>query len=121
MKTIVNKLRFALLLSFVAIGLTVLAQEIANIEKMSISTQMFLDELAGKYNFDRPQKPIKSSVGNLIEDPDIREHGRHIARSETLNGIEYISAFIFVTTDDDVTAIQSLGVLIENRFTKSRM
>ena len=120
MKTIVNKLRFALLLGFVAIGMTVLAQEIDNIEKMSISTQMFLDELSGKYSFDRPQTPQKSG-GNLIEDPDLPEHGRHIAHSETQNGIEYISAYIFFTNDDDVSALESLGVLVENIFTNDLM
>jgi hypothetical protein len=115
MKTIVNKLRFALLLSFVAIGLTVLAQEIANIEKMSISTQMFLDELAGKYNFDRPQSSIKSSDGSII-DSSIRQHGRHIAHSENINGQDYISSFIFVSKNDDISIIESLGVIIENCF-----
>ena len=115
MKTIVNKLRFALLLSFVAIGLTVLAQEIANIEKMSISTQMFLDELAGKYNFDRPQSSIKSSDGSIV-DSSIRQHGRHIAHSENINGQDYISSFIFVSKNDDISIIESLGVIIENCF-----
>ena len=114
MKTIFNKLRFALLLGFVAIGMTVQAQEIANIEKMSISTQMFLDELAGKYSFDRPQVPQRSSNGDII-DPEVRTHERHIAYPETINGIDYISAFISFSNDDDVTAIESLGVLIEDR------
>ena len=45
MKNIVNKMRFALLLGFLTIGMAVLAQEIANIEKMSMSTLMFLEEM----------------------------------------------------------------------------
>ena len=36
MKTIVNKLRFALLLGFVAISMTVLAQNNVNYEKFSV-------------------------------------------------------------------------------------
>ena len=43
MKTIVNTLRLSLLLGFMAIGMTVWSQ-IPHVEKMSISTQMFLDE-----------------------------------------------------------------------------
>ena len=59
MKTIVNKIRFALLLGFMAIGLTALAQSIPNAEKMSISTLMFLDEMAGRISFDEPTPTIK--------------------------------------------------------------
>jgi hypothetical protein len=38
MKQTVNILRFALLLCFVAIGMTVWSQGVANIEKMSVTT-----------------------------------------------------------------------------------
>ncbi|MBQ9576117.1 MAG: hypothetical protein IJV11_04485, partial [Muribaculaceae bacterium] len=66
MKTIVNKIRVALVLGFLALGMTVLAQEIANVEKMSMSTLMFLDEMAGKVSFDAPAPVLRSGSPELM-------------------------------------------------------
>ena len=119
MKTIVNKIRFALWLGFMAVSMTMWSQ-IPNVEKMSISTQMFLDEMAGKYNFDRPQTPIRANDGSII-DPNIRIHERHIARPDTIDGKVYASAFIRVTAEEDLDILESLGVIIRSRFDKGRL
>ena len=52
MNTIVNKIRFALLLGFVSIGMAMFAQGVPYINKMSVTTQMFLDEMEGNINFN---------------------------------------------------------------------
>jgi hypothetical protein len=114
MKTIVNKLRFALLLGFIAIGMTVLAQDIANIEKMSVSTQMFLNEMAGKISFDDnlPVPKFTTPNGKATVLPSIRP----IARPDTLDGEVYISAFVRITDDNVIRELESMGVQIQSHF-----
>ena len=109
MKTIVNKIRFALLLGFMAIGLTALAQSIPNAEKMSVSTLMFLDEMAGRISFDEPQPTIKAKQHGLIPLPEARNK-RPIAKPDTINGKVYITSFIQVTGDDFIADLEELGV-----------
>lgn len=112
MKTIANKLRFVLLLGFISIGMTVLAQNIANSEKMTISTQMFLDEMAGRISFDEPAQTLRGDE-KLITD---RIHSRPIASPDTIDGKVYISAFVRVTSDDDINELEKLGVLVMCKF-----
>ena len=109
MKTIVNKIRFALLLGFMAIGLTALAQSIPNAEKMSISTLMFLDEMAGRISFDEPTPTIKAGQPDLIPLPEARNK-RPIAKPDTINGKVYITSFIQVTGDEFIADLENLGV-----------
>lgn len=109
MKTIVNKLRLALLLGFMALGITVLAQAIPNQEKMTISTQMFLDELAGRISFDEPKPTIRAGQPDLIPLPEARNK-RPIAKPDTINGKVYITSFIQVTGDDFIADLEALGI-----------
>ena len=108
MKTIVNKIRLALLLGFVLTGMTVLAQANPNYEKMSISTLMFLDEMAGRISFDEPEPTIKAGQPDLILAPEAKNR-RPIAKPDTIDGRVYISAFIKMT-DDVITDLEGLGV-----------
>ena len=118
MKNIANKLRFALLLGFLTIGIAAWSQ-IANVEKMSMSTQMFLDEMAGKISFDEPASLIKSGQPDLI--PVRKTVSRPIATPDTIDGKVYISAFVQVTGDNDISALESLGVLIMCQFQNGLM
>ena len=111
MKNIVNKMRFALLLGFLTIGIVAWGQ-IAHDEKMSMSTLMFLDEMAGKITFDEPQPMLR---GGEILLTDRKPH-RPIASPDTINGKAYISAFIHVTGDEYITQLENMGVLIMCRF-----
>jgi len=115
MKTIVKNIRFALLLGFMVIGMTAWSQ-IPNIEKLSVSTQMFLDELAGNVNWDKTRQPIKTTSNADIVDPNIEIYERPIARPDTIDGMVYVSSFIRVTNDDDINTLESMGVKIECRF-----
>ncbi len=110
MKTIANKLRFALLLGLITMSLTVLAQ--VNTEKMTVSTLMFLDEMAGKISFDEPGPTLRGG-DVLITD---RIHHRPIASPDTIDGKVYISAFVRVTSDNDISALEDLGVLVTCKF-----
>ena len=108
MKTIVNKLRFALLLGFVAISMTVLAQNNVNYEKFSVSTLMFLDEMAGKVSFDEPAPSFRAAKHRQLKEGVTPR--RPIAAPDTLNGKAYISAFIHLTGDDYIAELEALGV-----------
>jgi hypothetical protein len=115
MKTIVNKLRYALLLGFIAIGMTALAQTIANIEKMSISTQLFLNEL--EYGVSLDEAPAVRGNGPVLTPKDKnRKHQRPIAKPDTINGKVFISAFISINHDSEISKLESLGVRIESKF-----
>ncbi|MBQ9556951.1 MAG: S8 family serine peptidase [Muribaculaceae bacterium] len=115
MKTKVNKIRFVLMLGFLAIGMTAWGQ-IPHIEKLSVSTQMFLDEMAGKVSWEKPKPTFRATSTDDIIDPNITIHERPIASPDTIDGKAYISSFIRVTDDDDINILESLGVKIECRF-----
>ena len=89
MKKIVNKLRFMLLLGFVAIGVTAWSQAVPYINKMSITTQMFLDEMAGRISFDEAQAPTRlTAPGGQV----LPKLGRPIVSPDTIDGRVYIAS-----------------------------
>ncbi len=115
MKTIImTKIRFVMLMAFLAIGLSVWSQS-AHIEKLSISTQLFLDELAGRISLDAPTPSIKASNGDIVRS-DIRPYQRPIASPEVVNGVTCISSFIRMTDSSVIPELEALGVIIESRF-----
>ena len=118
MKNIVNKLRFALLLGFVAMGVTAWSQAVPYINKMSITTQMFLDEMAGRLTFDEeaPTLPSKFTSPGARQLP---APYRPIATPDTIDGKVYISAIVRVNNiGNDVNALEELGVIIQCKFDK---
>ena len=112
MKTIINNLRFALLLGFIAIGMTALAQAIPNVNKMSATTQLLLAELD-----NANQAPLFTTNGPKLtpKHPGQRRH-RLIASPDTINGSVFISAFVRVNSDSDISDLEALGVQIESKF-----
>ena len=118
MKKIVNKLRFALLLGFVAMSVTAWSQAVPYINKMSITTQMFLDEMAGRLSFDEeaPALPSKFTSPGARQLP---APYRPIATPDTIDGKVYISAIVRVNNmGNDVSALEELGVIIQCKFDK---
>ena len=113
MRTIANKLRFALLLGFMAITVTVWGQR-ANVEKMSISTQMFLDQMEGKANFDEaPGKKLSTKGEQIMQD----KFDRPFSHPDTIDGKVYISAFIRLDDmDAGISSLEGLGVVIQCTF-----
>ena len=81
--------------------------------KLSISTQMFLEELQG--DLDDDNTPINrlnaSGHPRLIKDVE-----RSYVSPDTINGTVYISTFVRVTSDEDILMMQRLGVIVETRF-----
>lgn len=113
MKTIVNKLRFALLLGFVAIGMTVLAQGVPYINKMSISTQLFMEEMAGNLTFEQDAPAPKTTSPGMKPLPRMR---RPIVDPDTIDGQAYISATVRITSESDIARLEQEGVIIDCKF-----
>lgn len=82
-------------------------------EKLSISTQMFLDEMSGNINFDNAPSERLNQPG---QPQSLREVERRYAAPEFIDGKAYISAFVWVNGDEDVSLLEREGVIIEERF-----
>ncbi len=117
MKTIVNKLRFALLLGFMAMSVTAWSQGVPYINKMSITTQLFLEEMAGNVSFDTetPTPPIKFTNPDMMPLPKPR---RPIASPDTIDGKIYIASTVRITNESDLAELESKGVIIQCKFDK---
>lgn len=114
MKTIVNKLRFALLLGLMAMSVTAWSQAVPYVNKMSITTQMFLDEMAGRLTFDEEAAaPPKYTTPGARELPVPR---RPIVDPDTIGGTVYISSFVRVTDDSVIGELEGLGVQVQTQF-----
>ncbi len=92
------------------------AQE-QNIGKLSITTQIFLDEMSGKLSHDNLGKP------RFIDGVELKWQGRPpqrlIASPDTIDGQAYISAFIYLNNIDDLDALKALGVEVQSLFKES--
>ena len=113
MKTIVNQLRFAMLLGFMAITMTVWSQ-IQNIEKLSIPTQMFLEQLEGKANFDEVPGTKFTSSDPVRRASDKFE--RPFSKPDTIDGKVYMSAFIRISDDSGIASLEEEGVIVQCTF-----
>lgn len=113
MKTIVNKLRFALLLGFVAFGMTVLAQSTPYINKMSFSTQLFMEEMAGNLTFEQDIPAPKITSPGVKPLPKPR---RPIVDPDTIGDQAYISATVRITSESDIALLEREGVIIDCKF-----
>lgn len=112
MKTIVTKLRFALLLGFLATS-AVMWGQVNTAGKLSIATQMFLDEMKGELNYDngndlRLNSPGSPRMLNSIERPYVLP--------DTVDGVACIPAFVKIKGDDVLAALRELGVIVETVF-----
>ena len=112
------KLNTKHLLSFIILLSAVLATHssaqsvtMADQRKLSISTQMFLDELRGDLVFD--VAPKLNTPGQPCQLKDVE---RPYVSPDTIDGKVYISSFVNVTTDEDIRMMQDLGVIVETRF-----
>ena len=115
MNTIVNKIRFALVLGFMVIGIAAWSQGVSHINKMSITTQMFLEERDGRLTFDTEIPPMRSSNPNMKPLPKPR---RPYAAPDTIDGKVYIAATVRITHESDLADLESKGVIIQCKFDK---
>ena len=91
-----------LLLALLALPMSMWAQEVS--DKLSVTSQMFLDELKGKTSRRGAAKG------------DDGERNRFFAEPETIDGRDYISCFLRLKDNTDTKDLESLGVLVQCRF-----
>ena len=114
MKTITKSLRFALLMGLLTIGMTALAQDIPNAEKMSIPTMMLIDQLEGRANFD--EVPIKGAVPEFEPIRKPTKYDRPFTPPDTIDGKVFVRAFIFISDESGLSELENLGVIIRCSF-----
>ncbi len=116
-------LRRTLLL--MALSTAVIAGYAQDYSKMSISTQMFLDEQSGRISFAEPDQLVKSARSLGLSDEEVQQFkkyaARPIARAVEKDGVIVISAFIRTTDRSVVSKLESLGVKIECEFLDGKL
>lgn len=89
--------------------------------KLSVTTQMFLQELKGEISFERDIK-TERRLGLKRADVGNRMAGnlgdRLIAKPDTIDGKVYISTFIRLKDNSDVKELEALGVQVQCKFDK---
>ncbi len=84
-------------------------------KKLSITTQMFLDELNGKIDLN-PSTTSSRPLGRPFVGKNGPKSNRLVATPDTINGKVYISCFLRLQNDNDVAELEALGVEIQTRF-----
>ena len=93
--------------------------------KLSVSTQMFLQELNGEISFEQNEELIKANAkakGIPLADALRRaKYDRPIAKPVEINGRQFISAFIRVSDRSAVSELEALGVEIQCEFSNGTL
>lgn len=79
-------------------------------EKLSITTQMFLDEMAGDISLAE-NADLRSGSRGMLPEP-----ARRYAAPEVIDGKAYIPSFVWVDGEDDIALLEREGVIVEERF-----
>ena len=106
-----------LLLTLVATSFTLLGwSQTGDVDsKLSVTTQLFLDEMNGDIDFT----PTPKSLTDLVMTGPMafnNKYDRLIATPDTINGKIYISAFIRLNDNTDVSELEALGVEVQCKF-----
>ncbi len=85
--------------------------------KLSITTQLFLEELRGNTNFERKVSPPSSKRTKFIKGVSDHQPVKRIyAAPDTVDGAVYIAAYVRVSDKSAYSELESLGVEIQNTF-----
>lgn len=115
--------RLSLLLILAATTVLSFAQD--NNSKLSISTQMFLNELAGEVSFDQTNELIEARAKAkgipVAEATRQAKYERPIAKAVDIDGRQYISAFVRVTDRSAISQLEALGVEVQCEFSNGTL
>lgn len=95
-----------------------------NEEKLSISTQIFLQELSGQMELDvSPTVKAREKVRGLhpVAPDAMRKYDRFVARPDTIDGQVYMSCFITLDDVSNTSELKALGVKVQETFTRGRI
>ncbi len=111
--------KICLLFACMAFSAVVFAQSDDVSKKLSVTTQLFLDELKGEISFERNTQNEKK-LGLKPVDMDLRWNRKHrdrmIATPDTIDGEVFISAFIRLENDSQLSELEALGVQVQCLF-----
>ncbi len=111
--------KICLLFACMAFSAVVFAQSDDVSKKLSVTTQLFLDELKGEISFERNTQNEKK-LGLKPVDLDLRWNRKHrdrmIATPDTIDGEIFISAFIRLEDDSQLSELEALGVQVQCSF-----
>ena len=111
--------KICLLFACMAFSAVVFAQSDDMSKKLSVTTQLFLDELKGEISFERNTQNEKK-LGLKPVDLDLRWNRKHrdrmIATPDTIDGEVFISAFIRLEDDSQLNELEALGVQVQCSF-----
>ena len=111
--------KICLLFACMAFSAIVFAQSDDVSKKLSVTTQLFLDELKGEISFERNTQNEKK-LGLKPVDLDLRWNRKHrdrmIATPDTIDGEVFISAFIRLEDDSQLSELEALGVQVQCSF-----
>ncbi len=111
--------KICLLFACMAFSAVVFAQSDDVSKKLSVTTQLFLDELKGEISFERNTQNEKK-LGLKPVDLDLRWNRKHrdrmIATPDTIDGEVFISAFIRLEDDNQLSELEALGVQVQCSF-----
>ena len=111
--------KICLLFACMAFSAVVFAQSDDVSKKLSVTTQLFLDELKGEISFERNTQNEKK-LGLKPVDMDLRWNRKHrdrmIATPDTIDGEVFISAFIRLENDSQLSELEALGVQVQCSF-----
>ncbi len=111
--------KICLLFACMAFSAIVFAQSDDVSKKLSVTTQLFLDELKGEISFERNTQNEKK-LGLKPVDMDLRWNRKHrdrmIATPDTIDGEVFISAFIRLEDDSQLSELEALGVQVQCSF-----
>jgi hypothetical protein len=95
-----------------------------NEEKYSITTQLFLQEQAGKIDLDAQTKAsaTEKRLGlHHVKDKKMRKYDRFVAAPDTIDGQIYMSAFVHLKDNAALADLEALGVQVQTKFGKGRI
>ena len=112
--------KFFILMMIVAAALAGQPARAQQINKLSASTQMFLDEQAGRITLDATEQQVQERAKvkgiSVAEAKRQAKWDRPIAAPVMMDGKKYISAFVRVTDAAARAQLEALGVQIECEF-----
>ncbi len=115
MKSFRRTLMVLVLASFTFVGW---AQDDVS-KKFSITTQMFLSEMRGDIKIESPSRVRKAPSQMTAKEKQLermRKYDRFIAEPDTIKGKVYISAFIRLDDNTDVSELEAMGVEVQCKF-----
>ena len=107
-------------LTVIMLGLFIVGWAQDDVEKkLSITTQLFLNEMKGEISFERDTKAEKQLGLKPIDvtwSHKGKNSGRIYAAPDTINGKAYIAAYLRLYDANSVSEVEAKGVILQSKF-----